>query len=233
MAADEVLLESALNDSICTLRWYRWSEPTVSLGYFQTALKAENRETTSGIKSLPQVRRLSGGGAILHHHEWTYSLAIPSLHELASHPEKIYGRVHAQLINWMHDRGLAARLRNEAFDKKGEPFLCFGRGDPNDIMIDIHKVVGSAQRRRRGAIMQHGSLLLARSEYAPEFPGLLDLGLRETPGYSSIYELGWSLCNDLVGKSDSTTFTEAQRRRIQELQVSRYNSSDWTFKQER
>ncbi|MEX0725153.1 MAG: biotin/lipoate A/B protein ligase family protein [Planctomycetaceae bacterium] len=229
MAADEVLLESALHENVCTLRWYRWREATVSLGYFQPPLAVPNGNGPHTIESLPQVRRLSGGGAILHHHEWTYSLAIPPTHVFSAHPEKLYGRVHAHLIDWMNRQGLAARLRNEAFDKKWEPFLCFGRGDPNDIVVDNHKVVGSAQRRRRGAILQHGSVLMTRSEYAPQFPGLLDLGLRETPCEASINELAGSMSVELLGQADVGSFTEAEFLRIHELIATRYGSLEWTF----
>ena len=54
--------------------------------------------------------------------------------------------------------------------ERGGEFLCFGRGDSRDIVLHGHKIVGSAQRRRRGAVLQHGSLLLRRSEHAPSFP---------------------------------------------------------------
>jgi lipoate-protein ligase A len=54
-------------------------------------------------------------------------------------------------------------------------FLCFGRGDAFDVVLGGHKVLGSAQRRRKGAILQHGSLVLRRSSFAPQFPGIADL----------------------------------------------------------
>ena len=77
MAVDEALLESAVSQDICTLRWYRWKEPTISLGYFQSNETEVQNDTW---KDLPRVRRLSGGGAILHHYELTYSFAIPACH---------------------------------------------------------------------------------------------------------------------------------------------------------
>ena len=75
MAIDEALLESAADEScdLVTLRFYRWSEPTLSLGYFQSY---EDRNSHEASRSLPVVRRSSGGGALVHDHEWTYSLAI-------------------------------------------------------------------------------------------------------------------------------------------------------------
>src|SRR5436190_15116613 len=74
MAIDEALLESAATDGVATLRLYQWSEPTLSLGYFQAA---EERERHQASTNCPLVRRASGGGAILHDRELTYSLALP------------------------------------------------------------------------------------------------------------------------------------------------------------
>src|SRR5947207_4428455 len=73
MAADEALLQSALAGKP-SLRLYGWSEPTVSLGYFQP--EAVRREDPR-LAQLPYVRRPSGGGTLVHHHEVTYALALP------------------------------------------------------------------------------------------------------------------------------------------------------------
>src|SRR5438270_3856913 len=69
MAADEVMLEAAEAGTV-SLRYYAWSEPTLSLGYFQPS-----NERVAG---LPWVRRMTGGAALVHHHEVTYSLALPA-----------------------------------------------------------------------------------------------------------------------------------------------------------
>ena len=61
MAIDETLLESAANQEWCTLRWYQWDQPTISLGYFQ---KNASEDSAENWQDLPRVRRLSGGGAI-------------------------------------------------------------------------------------------------------------------------------------------------------------------------
>ena len=171
MAVDEALLESAVERRTCALRLYRWSEATLSLGYFQP----EDARNHPRFAALPAVRRLSGGGAILHHDELTYSCAIPPGHPLAADPLRLYVRVHEQIISLLNDCQIAAGLRGEVLRGQDEPFLCFGRGDPRDIVLAGHKIVGSAQRRRRGAILQHGALLLEHSTHAPEFPGLFNL----------------------------------------------------------
>jgi lipoate-protein ligase A len=171
MAIDESLLVSAIEHKTQTLRIYRWREPTVSLGYFQ---KEDDPVLETRFAGLPRVRRLSGGGALLHDREITYSIALPDGHPLAEAPTLLYDQVHAALVSLLKDLGAPALVRGEKRDQP-EPFLCFGRGDPRDIVLAGHKIVGSAQRRRRGAILQHGALLLERSAHAPEFPGLFNL----------------------------------------------------------
>ncbi len=171
MAIDEALLVDAIEHGTETLRIYRWREPTVSLGYFQ---KDDDPVLASRFAGLPRVRRLSGGGALLHDRELTYSIALPATHPFAEAPTLLYDQVHQALVDLLVARGAAAKVRGEKWDQP-EPFLCFGRGDPRDIVLDDFKIVGSAQRRRKGAILQHGALLLERSPHAPEFPGLFDL----------------------------------------------------------
>ncbi len=173
MAVDEALLEAASQQNLTAVRFYRWNAPTLSLGYFQKSLPDN---LPAELRQLAQVRRLSGGGAILHHLEWTYSCVLPPEHPLAVEPVNFYEHVHRELINLLSELEIHAALRGSAAaDPSNKTFLCFGRQDPRDIVFGPHKIVGSAQRRRRGAVLQHGSLLLRRSPFAPEYPGLLDL----------------------------------------------------------
>src|SRR5205085_9543391 len=75
MSADEVLLASAATAKMASLRFYGWSEPTLTLGYFQPE---RLRHTESGLAQLPYVRRPTGGASLVHHHEVTYALALPA-----------------------------------------------------------------------------------------------------------------------------------------------------------
>lgn len=172
MALDEALLLSAIETGQAAIRWYRWETATVSLGYFQDASALAGDPV---LRELPAVRRLSGGGAILHHHEWTYSCVIPPGHPIATQPARLYDIVHEAIIVELRTLGIQAAMRGEANPAAESAFLCFGRGDQRDIVLADHKIVGSAQRRRRGAVLQHGSLLLRRSEFASVFPGLEEL----------------------------------------------------------
>ena len=174
MRVDAEMLDRALTSNEQTLRFYSWNAPTVSLGHFQ-----KSHTVPEEFLELPQVGRLSGGGAILHHHELTYSLALAPNHQWSSRPSDLYDFVHDAFIGEFRDAGINTCLRrnsSEHFDELAEePFLCFSRHSEFDVVCGKHKLIGSAQRRRKGAVLQHGSLILKRSEYAPDFPGLFDL----------------------------------------------------------
>lgn len=172
MAVDEVLLESACELGVASLRFYRWCEPTASLGHFQREADflAEAR-----FAQLPAVRRLSGGGTLIHDRELTYSLALPPSQRIVAHPVELYGLVHKVFIAVLRSRGVDVVMRGETVLLKQEPLLCFAREDEHDLVALGHKLLGSAQRRRRGAILQHGGLVLAASPVTPELPGITDL----------------------------------------------------------
>lgn len=172
MAVDEALLESAISNGDATLRWYRWKQPTVSLGYFQHSAELDHDPILS---PLPRVRRLTGGGAILHDDELTYSLCLPPSQRLFQQPEQLYDLVHGAIASAIGQLGFPATLRGQTIKQSAEPLLCFLRQNSHDLVLSDYKILGSAQRRRRGAIMQHGSLILKASPLAQQVPGLLDL----------------------------------------------------------
>ena len=175
MACDEWLLDTALQSGQPTVRVYAWSRPTVSLGYFQ---QSDALDSDPHVAGLDRVRRLSGGGAIVHHHEWTYSCVVPAGDPNAAPGTGLYDVVHRSVIDQLATltggpiAGLGLR---EIEDDSDKPALCFARSAAEDVVCGKHKVLGSAQRRRRGAVLQHGSLLLRSSSHAPEFFGLEDL----------------------------------------------------------
>lgn len=154
MARDEILLEQANRFGSATMRWYQWAEPTLSLGYFQS-------DDPLVMPGTSRVRRLSGGGAILHDREWTYSLAMPRA-DLAD-ATSLYAIVHSAIVDTLNRCGVSCAMRGVEQTERNEAFLCFLRGDKHDIVLSNgshagHKNVGSAQRRRGTAILQHGSV---------------------------------------------------------------------------
>lgn len=221
MAADECLLDLAAAEGLRAVRIYQWKEATVSLGYFQEFSEFQSAGRFDG---LPVVRRLSGGGAILHDHELTYSLVLPSDDPLTAQPTRLYARVHDAILSVLRDCGVSASMRGEDLSSVREPFLCFARGDRHDIVLDGHKVVGSAQRRRRGAVLQHGSLLLAASPYASELPGINDLARRKCVSRDSAVFLGEAIarsCGAIERSGDWPAMYEARIRQLEEQQKRR------------
>ncbi len=210
MALDEALLEESLRTGDAFLRLYRWLEATVSLGYFQ---KATDCDTSEHLATLPVVRRLSGGGAILHHHEQTYSCCLPPKHPLASQPLKLYDLIHSVVIEFLNEQGVTVAPRGkEARAATPEPFLCFLRKASPDLVVHGHKVLGSAQRRRRGAVLQHGSLLLRASEFASDLPGLLDLAPEIRWDDSTAECLGDRMANKLGSSARRAQLSEELRK---------------------
>ena len=224
MAVDELLLEAAVENSEIAVRWYRWSAATVSLGYFQPATAVATEPQLAG---LPAVRRLTGGGAILHHHELTYSCAVPAEHPLARVPLRLYEDVHTAIVGVLAHRDVAAALRGSRAMGTEEPFLCFGRGDPRDVVCRGHKILGSAQRRRRGAVLQHGSLLLTASPAAPDFPGLHDLAGGPVLEPADMEELAAVLTAALGGTAEHRPMNATEQERAGILCSERYEHLDW------
>lgn len=175
MAADESILEAAIRRPELgpTLRWYSWIEPTLSLGYFQSY-----EDRPAAVADVPVVRRVTGGGAILHDRELTYSFVFP--------PGFWPGGDHLRIVRDFH-RMLSEILStirsttlHDESEEGDEPYLCFLRRAQGDLVTSGAKVVGSAQRSRQGGLLQHGSILLRRSKWTPQLPGLCDLGLAIT-----------------------------------------------------
>lgn len=166
MAVDESLLGSAA-DGITTLRFYQWRQPTLSLGYFQSLV---DRQQHPASRDCPVVRRSSGGGAIVHDRELTYSFSCP-VHHLDT--RRFYQEMHDSLQAALAHFKVPAELWEEDQpSREPDPFLCFQRRSPGDMVSGNVKIAGSAQRRRRGAFLQHGSVLLETSCHAPELPSI-------------------------------------------------------------
>ncbi len=229
MAVDEALLEEAADAGLASLRFYQWSEPTLSLGYFQRYAEREEHEPSRGAAV---VRRLSGGGALVHDRELTYSLCLSASHPLARRPAELYAPVHRALVEVLAAQGVAATLQCEALvpgaagtctgkiddpAESGEAFLCFARRSAADVVLaaEHDKIVGSAQRRRRGAVLQHGAVLLAASPQAPEHLGIeraggLPLAIGDLIGPWS--ELIATRLNLQLARADSPTGDSLQLR---------------------
>lgn len=186
MALDQQMLELSARRQCLLLRVYRWASPTLSLGYFQHYAQ---RDAHAPSQNLALVRRATGGGAIVHHFDWTYCVTLPSDTPSAiGASQELYDCMHDATVDWLRELGYrAAKWTKEctaAPTKTEAHFLCFERRSCGDVVVPLSdsdeaysdaKVMGSAQRRMRGGLLQHGSLLLATSPHAPSLPGLSEL----------------------------------------------------------
>jgi lipoate-protein ligase A len=145
MGLDEALLEGvAQGKSLPVLRLYGWKPPAVSVGYFQGLTEEVNLESCTR-HGVDVVRRISGGGAVFHHEELTYSIIMPLGHPLAGETiQGSYQRICPGIIQALALLGLASRFAGI-----------------NDILVEGRKISGNAQTRRMGCVLQHGTLLLA------------------------------------------------------------------------
>ena len=176
MAMDQALLESTsrAGQGGC-LRFYQWEEPTLSLGYFQ---RHDDRRGHEASQSCPVVRRSTGGGAIIHDLELTYCFTTAIASHVDSNLTRYYDAFHATLVDHLGTWRINAELcQNPRRAKPAEsPFLCFQRHTNGDVLLSGSKIAGSAQRRHRGALLQHGSILLKMSVASPELLGIAELG---------------------------------------------------------
>jgi lipoate-protein ligase A len=221
MAADEAMLESASEKGVASLRFYTWSEPTLTLGYFQPAADRER------FSPLPWVRRSTGGAAIVHHHELTYSFAFPAHPEWKSDDPWIC-RVHRLLRAVLLDRGVESRVVVCGEEQKLGEVLCFLHHTAGDLAMGESKVAGSAQRKMRGALLQHGSLLLRTSEFAPELAGMCDLADRELFAPEELAELLTAkFAESTRATIDPNEWTAVERDRTAAIRDAKYANGEW------
>ncbi len=225
MGVDECLLATAHRTSQPTLRIYQWDQPTLSLGYFQS-FPDRQQQAFSG--KCPCVRRHSGGGAILHHHELTYSVIVPILDRWSPTAEQLYRRVHEGLASLFRRWGLHCSLWNGAESDKA--FLCFERRASGDLVSGEHKITGSAQRRQRGALLQHGSLLLSGSSYAPHLPGIFDLTGTSLPREDVQRAVAHAMAETLTWELREEQLTSDERDQAARLVEQKFGKASWTHR---
>ena len=224
MSADEAVLESAVK-GVASLRFYTWTEPTLTLGYFQPAADRD-----ANLSRLPWVRRSTGGAAIVHHHELTYALALPPGAEWVSREHWIC-RAHHIVRRVLAERGVESRAVICGEEQKLGPVVCFLHQTPGDLLIGGSKVAGSAQRKMRGALLQHGSILLRRSEFVPSLAGICDAPgapefapdvLAEVLTQAFATDTGWTLTPG--------AWTAEELERIPAIRTEKYANRDWNEK---
>lgn len=166
MAVDEAILLSHSRGLVPpTVRFFGWNPPTLSIGYFQRATQEIDLDALRA-QGLGFVRRPTGGRAVLHDKELTYSVIVSEDYpNMPSSINESYRVLSMGLLEGFRELGLHAEmvtLGEEAEKKKYESMssACFDTPSWYELVVEGRKIAGSAQTRQHHTILQHGSILL-------------------------------------------------------------------------
>jgi lipoate-protein ligase A len=174
MAADQYLLARAQDLNTVFLRTYSWKPPAVSLGHMQKPVLVLDGNALQR-EGIDWVKRPTGGRAILHWNDLTYGFVFPADTEgLGSTINESYAVISRCLLTGLELAGMPCTAHDSAADysatKREIKLPCFLSPNRNEIMVQGKKLVGSAQKRTAGAVLQHGSIPLDGSfRRLPEF----------------------------------------------------------------
>lgn len=253
MAVDEVLFDARGRDpEMMSLRIYTWRPPAVSIGYGQEAEK-EIDPVRCDRYGIELVRRITGGRAVLHDQELTYSLVAPESNPaLGGRSGVMLRAVSEALAGTLKHFGIRTELAMEGrCGSGGNSDVCFTATGRYEITVDGRKLAGSAQRRSRGYVLQHGSLLLGPGHRRlPLLMPAHELERRETiarllnrrtisvaeliPELPSFEEWTDRLTRSMLDRLNvegRTDVLDAEEQRAAEaLSRTRYGNPDWTFR---
>lgn len=256
MAVDEALLWAVATDlAPPTLRLYGWRPAAVSLGYFQDVEGQVDRAEIAR-RGWDLVRRPTGGRAILHDDEVTYSVALQSAAlERGDSVMGSYREISRGLELGLQALGLAAALGETYADPahrdsgRNLPAVCFAQPGRGDLVAAGRKVVGSAQVRREGALLQHGSVPItlryadqvavmpgpaerpeSREALAQAAQGIGDL-LGRPLGYEELARAVRDGFAEAFGvKLEPGELTAAEQEKAEELRASKYATEGWNLR---
>ncbi len=158
MALDEAIL--LLGGTTPTLRLYSWSSPCLSIGYSQEVGRDVDLDACRRL-GIGLVRRPTGGGAILHEADMTYSLVAPETHPaVCGSVVDSYRKVSLGLMAGLAHLGLNPEMAPAISKPVASNAACFYHPSAYELTVDGRKLAGSAQCRRQGMMLQHGSVLL-------------------------------------------------------------------------
>ncbi len=208
MAWDEALLEAMPRLQQVVLRFYSWTEPAATFGYFQ-----KHNEVQRLTLLRPLVRRPTGGGIVPHDADWTYSLAVPPSDPWYSLTAvRSYHRIHDWIRRAFAGLGVSCVLAPQAL--QSGPGQCFVGYEQYDLLWGGRKIAGAAQRRSLSGLLIQGSVQppaadCCRSEW--------ESSMRQTAAAGG---LQWTMFDP-----DSLLL-----RRVRELALSKYSRDEWNCK---
>lgn len=239
MAIDEVLLDSCIKYNTSTLRFYYWENPTLSLGRNQKLSDINLKELEKNHFDI--VRRPTGGNAVFHDDEITYSATFKI-------PQGKFGSIvescrliHLAMAKALNKMGIITYLSpsmqvSHKNPKASDP-VCFAHASDTELIYDGIKLIGSAQMRRSGCLMQHGSIpfsidkkkllsLFSKTDCTEDDKFSLGLPIRDKQ--EVFMELfAKSLANNLGLTEQIGDYTNEEKEAIKELRKNKYMTKEW------
>lgn len=235
MAVDEALLQGFSEGSFPLLRLYRW-KPSLTLGRFQKSGDSVDPERAER-HAIPCVRRMTGGGTLIHGGDLSYALLLPRAFAHERGVKESYRTLCAFLLRLYAKLGLEARFARDAGLAESPSPSCLAGREAYDIVIGGSKMGGNAQRYTRRALFQHGSIPLAidAARFGPLF--CQASGLKEA---ASLQRLGMDVSFEAVAAMLREAFCESfgavllpdalspeEELRASELQRRKYGTKEW------
>jgi lipoate-protein ligase A len=241
MALDEALMSRARRTGDTVMRVYAWAAPTLSLGRNQRAVDVydEERLRHEGITVL---RRPTGGRALLHHREITYSVTAPVV--AGETVGAVHGRINELLVDALSALGVPAAIASPArrtLPPGATP--CFAEPAAGELVLGGRKLAGSAQWRDDGALLQHGSILIDDDQ--SRIPGLIRRpdtasptpppatlrdALGRAPALEEVAEALFGAVRRHADPGADTMTVDAQLQHEADARVARFRDPAWTWR---
>ena len=239
MARDSGLMDRARATGECVFLVYFWERPTLSFGRDQTA-RGHYDPALIRDRGIDVVRRPTGGRALLHHREVTYSVTAPvAAEESLLHA---YHRINRILLRGLERLGVAAAEASVTVRTPGPDTLpCFAAPTAGELVTGGAKLVGSAQVREDGALLQHGSILIdddqpliaevstakPRADLPPA--ATLRAALGRAPSVDEVAAALFAAIEDQEGTSP-VMIAEREAARLPAAHLDRYRNELWTWR---
>jgi lipoate-protein ligase A len=237
MTVDEALLIGFREGDLPILRLYGW-EPSLSAGRFSNLHHCVDLERVTD-RGLSCVRRMSGGGVLVHGGDLSYALILPRTLLPEKGVKENYRILCGFLIRLYGMLGYKADFACDADSVHGHSDICLAANEANDILINGEKTGGNAQRYTREVLFQHGSIPMSLNEelFDPLF--LKESGIKEA---SSLQKLGVTMtyealsgmvreafCATFGSEIISDTLTLREKESAQELFEGKYTKEGWNL----
>ncbi len=216
MAADEAMTEEFLQDSVPIFRLYRWT-PTVSFGRSQNVSELADLKAFDSL-DIGAVRRSTGGGALFHHNDLSYSVICSKNDFYNGSLKEGYRKLSSFLLKMYEAFGLKADYPLWEQKAGGKPSeICLAAKEPYDLQIQNKKVGGHAQRHTKGALFQHGTIPV--TSYDPVFERLFFQSI--DTNQTSLSELGVDTDFETVSTETIEAFEKSFGVKLKESSIDR------------